>query len=1115
MQVPVLFARKRCLVCDCSGTTYDSLFRNIPRVPTEECLCGHPLHSHLPSKRERDHVLALHPRAVAGGLAAVHCAAFFSLQVEWAFRTSCICHSPWFAHDRIDDPSSPAPSQPDPRVPLPAPSPFSSTSHTTPSTTFITATEVAARNQQVVTRSTPIAVFQNAGPGHGSPPIATFERPGPDLRSPPERRAVSIANHLTPETRLPDTVAIRGKKGRRQTSSRKVSSSNAAGNSSNLFASQVPVPAQPVKPVTFTVCLLPFQYPTLGGDDDDPVVAYAGSADAFPGFFRHLQRQNLTLVITFRGSNLWKDVDQDVRAHAHSHGLVLIKPRGYSDQSFDHHGWRLVAPANASRNNGTAIRAWTLVSIREYEFEVSHITKIGQRIQGIDDCPVLLLVPTEAHLEGPLYPGGPPHRCFPWTSLRGTALMQDDPPSCEELRCAPAVLVAAAASRTSRPRTPSLDEPEQRRPARRLRTLSPEDPDPPTMAEVLAVSAATADNPSHAHLDLRRFPVLPVPRLIAPPRSPDGRRTRPPGSSPYMQAMPRQPTDAAISVSSLDSDDEEIEVVADSRVDDTEDMDIDLDIDLAPLPPTPTPAPTAAIPSRPNVPAADGIAERSVAPPPAAPAVALRAPAAARIADRSVAPPPAAAAQHMMPPFLPSQAIIQPPPPQEVLRASAAQVTAYIRHQPRTHNLQSLDAPTPELLATVLLTFLRSRSGINSPSDPMQYAVPRNVKCTLRDVSHLQTRYLKVHMQVFSVLCRTSPSLTPLPHRGPATGRGPIRAVFTAGLQEIVGDPLRWGARGPYFMPVWSAPNLRIPSRLTAYWAAGRWAALSIMHRDGLGPDPISPFLLILAILGFEDGLELQYHLIAALDPAAAETLLPWLVLDHNSVVPPGSVASSRVGQLLLEREITAELSIMSRKRRLGEHRSIGRSLFASVLLGLPEYEHHYELHAFVDGFRGAQTPDAIESFKESSSAKPLELIAKMYDCRVRSVDEILARLVWVTTDDPDPHADAFFGLFEIRFIRYLCGDPLTRARLFLFAMVESFAIPLAPDFQFTILLTRGNTPQPPHFHSCSVTCDIQIDPYLENALKEPCDLDDPEDATLFDEWLHLILLAKPSYNRI
>ncbi|KAJ7090026.1 hypothetical protein C8R44DRAFT_892215 [Mycena epipterygia] len=767
MQVPVLFARKRCLVCDCSGTTYDSLFRNIPRAPTEECLCGHPLHSHLPSKRERDHVLALHPRAVAGGLAAVHCAAFFSLQVEWAFRTSCICHSPWFAHDRIDDPSSPAPSQPDPRVPLPAPSPFSSTSHTTPSTTFITATEVAARNQQVVTRSTPIAVFQNAGPGHGSPPIATFERPGPDLRSPPERRAVSIANHLTPETRLPDTVAIRGKKGRRQTSSRKVSSSNAAGNSSNPFASQVPVPAQPVKPVTFTVCLLPFQYPTLGGDDDDPVVAYAGSADAFPGFFRHLQRQNLTLVVTFRGSNLWKDVDQDVRAHAHSHGLVLIKPRGYSDQSFDHRGWRLVAPANASRNNGTAIRAWTLVSIREYEFEVSHITKIGQRVQGIDDRPVLLLVPTEAHLEGPLYPGGPPHRCFPWTSLRGTALMQDDPPSCEELRCAPAVLAAAAASRTSRPRTPSLDEPEQRRPARRLRTLSPEDPDPPTMAEVLAEVSSSAGSSPHSS--------TPQPRWA---------RTRPPGSSPYMQAMPRQPTDAAISVSSLDSDDEEIEVVADSRVDDTEDMDIDLDIDLAPLPPTPTPRAYRRHPFPPPTALLNAPWRRHPLPP---------------LSPYAPPPPPA---------LLTAPPSSQPPPPQEVLRASAAQVTAYLRHQPRTHNLQSLDAPTPELLATVLLTFMRSRSGINSPSDPMQYAVSPHVKCTFEDVSHLQTRYLKVHMEVFSVLCRTfAPRSLLSPTDVPPPAEGPSGRFSPAGPAGDRRRPLSWGARGSYFMPVWSAPT--------------------------------------------------------------------------------------------------------------------------------------------------------------------------------------------------------------------------------------------------------------------------------------------------------------------
>lgn len=95
-----------------------------------------------------------------------------------------------------------------------------------------------------------------------------------------------------------------------------------------------------------------------------------------------------------------------------------------------------------------------------------------------------------------------------------------------------------------------------------------------------------------------------------------------------------------------------------------------------------------------------------------------------------------------------------------------------------------------------------------------------------------------------------------------------------------------------------------------------------------------------------------------------------------------------------------------------------------------------------------------------------------MYDCRLRAVDEILARLVWVTNQAPEPRDDAFFGLFQIRFTRYLCGvghpsttrdavgdeafdedspNPLTRARLFLFAMLESYAMPLAPDFHFTV----------------------------------------------------------------
>jgi hypothetical protein len=125
--------------------------------------------------------------------------------------------------------------------------------------------------------------------------------------------------------------------------------------------------------------------------------------------------------------------------------------------------------------------------------------------------------------------------------------------------------------------------------------------------------------------------------------------------------------------------------------------------------------------------------------------------------------------------------------------------------------------------------------------------------------------------------------------------------MFTVGLNLIVADAVLWSKRNDYFVFVPLPPVVQIPSRLEALWVAGRWAALSILHRGGIGPVPLSPFLLLLAILGPE-GLDLSFLAVKHFDPVLACTLLPWFHLTPETIIE--NIPASPAGQLLLHAEI-------------------------------------------------------------------------------------------------------------------------------------------------------------------------------------------------------------------
>ncbi|KAJ7094473.1 hypothetical protein B0H15DRAFT_124476 [Mycena belliarum] len=380
-----------------------------------------------------------------------------------------------------------------------------------------------------------------------------------------------------------------------------------------------------------------------------------------------------------------------------------------------------------------------------------------------------------------------------------------------------------------------------------------------------------------------------------------------------------------------------------------------------------------------------------------------------------------------------------------------------------------------------------------------------------------------------------------------AHGDGPVRAVFAAGIRQIMTPATAppnletpspptatWGDIGPYKVPLWSAVSQ--PSVEADLWAVGRWAALSVAH-TGVAPEPISIFLLLAALHGLNpDGpfYNMTYPFIYAHDPESAILLHPWLSIRPETVFH-GSLAQLPVAQLLVTRLGFHDLSFLRSPRRPEHHTDVTCHLLCAVLLGLA--------CQYPPLLLGPPIPRPTSTMTQAFAKRGCSLLSALYDRRVKAVSDITSRLTFITSiADTDEESHLFFRLFSMRFLRWLKGaghpsntktivgddlfsldqrDPLTRSNLFMLSMLDSLAIPTSDSFRdvgFQINLLRG--PREEHlslafFHTCFARLDIIITPYVENALLEFCDLDDYEDSTLFDQWLHSLFFPEGArYNR-
>ncbi|TDL14456.1 hypothetical protein BD410DRAFT_809709 [Rickenella mellea] len=376
-------------------------------------------------------------------------------------------------------------------------------------------------------------------------------------------------------------------------------------------------------------------------------------------------------------------------------------------------------------------------------------------------------------------------------------------------------------------------------------------------------------------------------------------------------------------------------------------------------------------------------------------------------------------------------------------------------------------------------------------------------------------------------------------------GNGPERRIYRAAAQRLSSDNVFWETRRPFVSLRFYPTSEPMSTRVTRLRAFGAFAALHMLHLC-LGPLPISPFLILVAVKGNE-GLPEDNAFIRALDPEAADMLEPWFALGEKGRVPRDNATNPIC--LLLIQALNMEPRLVNDDRSPEDHQAITRALLGSVLIGDANFMAHPDFLAFRHGFniRLNDTRTLLDTFVPPSLACANSLIKAMYNRDISNASQVLYRVRFATTcRSSNRDYKLFLELFQHRFVRYVNGvghpdhtfvrgslitedsfkddicDGILRSRMLLLAVTDAELLPADPDWTLTLRLHPAKQslnvefrPEPTlHFHTCESACDIEINEWLQNAL-----LENPassESATLFDCWFHgQIMRTTAQYNDI
>ncbi|KAL7279788.1 hypothetical protein ACG7TL_002583 [Trametes sanguinea] len=346
------------------------------------------------------------------------------------------------------------------------------------------------------------------------------------------------------------------------------------------------------------------------------------------------------------------------------------------------------------------------------------------------------------------------------------------------------------------------------------------------------------------------------------------------------------------------------------------------------------------------------------------------------------------------------------------------------------------------------------------------------------------------------VMCAPAPLETLLsPSRsfkvGRALGAGPQQAVLRMAIQKMTDEHAFWSDIGAYkSLNFHGSKDGGLAKREAILKACG---FLCYMHLAvlGVGPEPVSPFLL-LAVLEGRRALTVDRQSIDELDPGAFKTLKPWYDwVEAGSPEPRVHLhkVTTDLGRLMMEAGINTSY-IDSPQLQLPERNGIERSLACRILIGDADPTNHPDFRAFQSGFNlmaviyprlsiSSEFPNRIRSF-----------LGTVYNRKVKSAEEFIKHLQFERTTNATEDQARHEELFQERLQRYILGeghpvheqleglldlqsgavadDPVLRATLLLLTMSGSSLMPLEANwrlkFSFRYLNdSLGDVNIPPH----------------------------------------------------
>jgi hypothetical protein len=130
-------------------------------------------------------------------------------------------------------------------------------------------------------------------------------------------------------------------------------------------------------------------------------------------------------------------------------------------------------------------------------------------------------------------------------------------------------------------------------------------------------------------------------------------------------------------------------------------------------------------------------------------------------------------------------------------------------------------------------------------------------------------------------------------------------------ISVLVEDHKRWQLLGDFYVPyLLSLQDVKLPDRIVQFWRDGAVAAIHML-RLGQGPDPLSPWWILAAIIGDDNAVNLTLDYIYALDPASAKLLTPWFRFSPSDILPLEGYWEHPVAQLFVvylnERNVSVE----------------------------------------------------------------------------------------------------------------------------------------------------------------------------------------------------------------